>query len=201
MATRSTKLARARRARGEKSLPPIPESPIQRTESDLSSAATPAPSPRTPTADGARQEGLEHARRGSPARRNVERDWPAHREARGEFVLKGSLDEQRAVRAVCSVLHGVLTLSYEERHSRGVTQGTVLAQVPLQDLAVGLQRGRRTLLTLATLYDEKMFDDIYCFAADQVTRNNWITVFRRMGVPIFDVSVDGHANELYPGDH
>ena len=76
------------------------------------------------------------------------------------------------MRAVCSVLFGVLTLSIDrlvpskvqdQRHCSGVLESAVGAQVPLQNLAVGLQRGRSTLLTLATFHDEKMFDNIYCF--------------------------------------
>ena len=52
------------------------------------------------------------------------------------------------------------------------------------------------MLTLATMYGEKMFDEIYCFADDPSKRNRWVAIFRRMGVPIFDVSADGHAKEM-----
>ena len=139
-----------------------------------------------------------HARQ-APERRRDEQDWPAHKNTHGEFMLKGHPDAESAVRAVCSVQHGVLTLTDSKWHSRG--ERRVLAQVPLHDLAVGLQRGRASMLTLATVYDEKMFDEIYCFADDPVKRNRWVAIFRRIGVPIFDVSVDGHAKEMYPGGY
>jgi hypothetical protein len=41
---------------------------------------------------------------------------------------------------------------------------------------------------IATVYQSKMFDEIFCFADDQVKRNKWIAVFRRMGVPVSDLS-------------
>ena len=44
------------------------------------------------------------------------------------------------------------------------------------------------MFTIATLHRGRMYDEIYCFADDQVKRNKWIAVFRRMGVNIFDVT-------------
>jgi len=173
MNTRSTNTG----ARGVGTLFPIPESVVQRSD------------------EGERdvERDVRVCARQAPEWRRDQQDWPAHKKAHGEFMLKGSPDAESAVRVVCSVLHGVLTLTDINSRSR---ESRVLAQVPLHDLAVGLQRGRSSMLTLATVYGEKMFDEIYCFADDPVKRNRWVAIFRRMGVPIFDVSADGHAKEM-----
>jgi hypothetical protein len=111
----------------------------------------------------------------------VPNEWTAHREARGEVTLKATADHRRSLRAVCSINNGVLTLTPE-----GST--AVVAEVPVAELAVGLQRGRNNMFMIATVYQNKMFDEIFCFADDQVKRNKWIAVFRRMGVPVSDLS-------------
>ena len=75
---------------------------------------------------------------------------------------------------------------------------TVVA-VPVEELAVGLQRGRTDMFIIATRNGNKLYDDISCFADDQEKRNKWIAVLRRMGVPIFDLSSsDGHNTEGRP---
>ena len=53
----------------------------------------------------------------------------------------------------------------------------VVAEVPVEDLAVGLQRGRADMFTIATLHEGKMYDEIYCFADDQAKRHKWISAF------------------------
>lgn len=158
-------------------LPPIPENSgsrglqntqaaihLERSDSIMSAALTPRAG-----------NSSNHAK---PA---VPREWPAHREVRGEVTLKATADHGRSVRAVCSIKHAVLTLTPE-----GST--VVVAEVPVAELAVGLQRGRNNMFTIATVHQNKMFDEIFCFADDQVKRNKWIAVFRRMGVPVLDVS-------------
>jgi hypothetical protein len=65
-------------------------------------------------------------------------------------------------------------------------------------LSVGLQQESVEVFTVATLPRNRMYDahdEIYCFVDNQVKRNKLIAVFRRMGVPIFDLSY-GHAKEL-----
>ena len=64
----------------------------------------------------------------------------------------------------------------------------------MEHLAVALQRGRSTMFTIAKLHKDvrlgdgmvARYDEIYCFAYDQATRNKWIWIFRRMAGPIFD---------------
>jgi len=115
---------------------------------------------------------------------------PAHRQVRGRLTLKASVDHSNAERVVCSISGGVLSMSIASRKA-------VVAQVPVEELAVGLQTGHTQMFTVATLQENRMHDEIYCFADDNVRRNQWITVFRRMGVPVFDTSEGtGNATEL-----
>ena len=70
-----------------------------------------------------------------------------------------------------------------------ITRSTVVvAAVPVHELAVGLRRGHTKMFTVATLHEDRMYDEIYCFADDQIKHNEWITVFLRMGVPVFDMN-------------
>jgi len=118
------------------------------------------------------------------------RAWPAQREARGLLTIKASPNHSKGMRAECSVQNDVLSLSIAE--SSGTSSGTVVA-VPIEELAVGLQRGRTNMFIIATRNGDQLYDDISCFADDQEKRNKWIAVLRRMGVPIFDLS-DGRNN-------
>ena len=165
-------------------LPQIPEAPDQagpqhppttRTASFLSHAET----PRLDSSD-------EHDK--APAQR---KEWPVDQEVRGRLTLKASADHKGSKRAMCNVRGGVLSLSVASvatPASGGGSSTTVLTQVPVEELAVGLRRGRENMFTIATFHRGRMYDEIYCFADDQVKRNKWIAVFRRMGVSIFDVT-------------
>jgi hypothetical protein len=105
----------------------------------------------------------------------------ADQEVRGRLTLKASANHSKAVRAVCSIRHGVLKLSIESSKA-------VVAEVPVEELAVGLSRWRTDMFTIATLHNNRMYDEIYCFVDDQVKRNKWIAVFRSMDVPVFDMT-------------
>ena len=71
--------------------------------------------------------------------------------------------DAEGTRAVCRIREGVLTLVTEQRNATGKTTKKVEAEVPLEVLAVGLQRGRANMFTLATVYKNQMFDEICCF--------------------------------------
>ena len=109
------------------------------------------------------------------------KESPAYQEVRGRLTLKASDDHCKAVRTVCSIRHGVLTVSIESSKA-------VVAEVPVDELAVGLSRWRTDMFTIATLHNNRMYDEIYCFVDDQVKRNKWIAVFRRMDIPVFDTT-------------
>lgn len=138
----------------------------------------------------------------SGAQRNAE-EWPADLEARGEITLKASANHGGTIRAVCSVRHGVLTLTEAQPANRDSSGSgsksrilaAVLAQVPTADLAVGLRTGRANSFTLATLHADNMYDEIHCLADDEVTRDEWIAVFRQMGVVLFDHSAPSRRSQ------
>jgi len=122
-----------------------------------------------------------------PARRSV-KEWPAHREARGRLTLRASADPHaEGMHAVCRLRDGVLTLGTEQRDAAGEKTEVVVAEVPVEELAVGMQRGCANMFTIATVYKGKTFDEIYCFCADPARRAQWIAVFRRMGVAVADM--------------
>ena len=137
---------------------------LDRTESTLSS-----PDTTVSVKDWARDEDRKIASR------------PIYREVRGRLTLRASADHPGAVRAVCSIEHRGLTLS---KASSLHISPVVLAEVPLEELAVRLQRRRADMFTIATRHENRLYDEIYCFADDQAERDEWIAVFRRMGVSI-----------------
>ena len=101
------------------------------------------------------------------------------------LTLRGSADPQaEGMHAVCRLRDGVLTLDMQQRTAAGEKTQVVVAEVPVEALAVGLQRSRANMFTIATVYQNKTFDEIYCFCADPVRRDRWIAIFRRMGVAI-----------------
>ena len=140
-------------------------------------ARTMAAEPRlTPCRNSATQSpGPSRPQQGCTTRR------PANQQVRGRLTLKASDDHCKAVRTVCSIRHGVLTVSIESSKA-------VVAEVPVDELAVGLSRWRTDMFTIATLHNNRMYDEIYCFVDDQVKRNKWIAVFRRMDIPVFDTT-------------
>ena len=159
----------------------------ERTDSGLSDATTPR------AVESAADERAERAakraavERELPAWRSV-REFPAHREAFGRLTLRASDDPQaEGVRAVCRVRDGALTLGLEQRAASGERTEKVVAEVPLEALAVGMRRGRANMLTIATVHESNLFDEIYCVCDDPARRNRWIAVFRGMGVAIFDL--------------
>ena len=69
----------------------------------------------------------------------------------------------------------------------------VVAEVPVKVLAVGLRPGR--VFTVATLHGNRAYDEIYCLADDQDTRDEWISIFRKLDVPVFDLNAP-HRHHL-----
>ena len=175
-------------------LPPIPEEipdtaqgctardapSLDRAESTLSSADTPVAGK-----DWTRDQDKKRAARA------------IRREARGRLTLKASADHPGAVRAVCCIEHRVLTLRKASRDTCSDEiqriSPVVLAEVPLELLAVRLQRGRSDMFTIATHHTNRLYDEIYCFADDKAERDEWIAVFRRMGVTILHLHEAGSA--------
>ena len=127
--------------------------------------------------------------------------WPPHQEARGKLLLKCSPDDRRAARAVCSIQDGVLSLTVAIQNGQGEGSSSSVVQSPVGELAVGLRRSRTSMFILAKLVENKVCDKIYCFAENHSERNKWTAVFRRMGIPIFDVHSKRHAKAVSSGVH
>jgi hypothetical protein len=162
----------------------------ERSESDQSSANTPVTGTRTDGGHRQRDEGRKF-------------EAPSHREARGRLTARGTVTLKAtaghggSLRAVCSIENRTLTLSIAQRPPRAEsgeepesqsTSAVMVVQVPLEELAVRLQRGRANMFTISTLHKQRLYDEICCFTDDQGERDEWIAVFRRMGVAIFDFS-------------
>ena len=187
-------------------LTPIPEAPECSSRPAWESAPEPAertgsvrhritlsdamaPRPIVSTADERAERAAKRAavERELPAWRSV-KEFPAHREAFGRLTLRASDDPQaEGVRAVCRVRDGALTLGLEQPAASDEWTEKVVAEVPLEALAVGMRRGRANMLTIATVHGNNLFDEIYCVCDDPARRNRWIAVFRGMGVAIFDL--------------
>ena len=112
---------------------------------------------------------------------------PADQEVYGRVTLRGSADPQaHSMRAVCRIREGVLTLGTEQRTAAGDTTEKVVAEAPVEALAMCLRQGRFDVFTLATVDKDELFDEIYCFCGDSATRFEWIREFLRLGIPIHD---------------
>ena len=141
--------------------------PWEGSESELSLADTPKAC--NPSGDRKREE-----------HRKVEA--PRHR-ACGRLTLKATAGHGRAVRALCSIEGRMLTLSIAGGEGSQSTSAVAM-KVPVEELAVGMQRGRADMFKIATLHKQMLCDEICCFTDDQAEHDEWIAVFRRMCVPI-----------------
>jgi hypothetical protein len=172
---------------------------VQRTGSELSRASSAgAPDAKTLERRGSESEmSAADTPVASVARRNPE-GWPADREARGEITLKASANHGGAIRAVLTLTEAQpTTRDSSGAGSQSRILAAVLAEVPTADLAVGLRKGRAHSLsfTLATLHADKMYDEIHCLADDEVMRDEWIAVFRQLGVVLFDHSAPSRRSQ------
>jgi hypothetical protein len=156
---------------------------LARSESGLSTAETVI----TNCVQGeSRRAGEDHERKASM----WSEEWPNHRAVCGKLTLRASAGHKGALRAICSIEHRMLTLRiaqlpHRDKCALDESSTDMLVEIPVEHLAVGLQRGRPDMFMIATLLEGKIQDDICCFAEDP---NEWVAVFRRMGVPIFNVS-------------
>jgi len=97
--------------------------------------------------------------------------------ARGTLTLKASASHAGSMRSECTIENCTLTLKIDS---------VVVVEVPLKNLAVGLHQGRDNMFTIATVHKNKIYDEICSFADDQAKRDEWISIFRGMGVATFD---------------
>ena len=113
---------------------------------------------------------------------------PVDREVCGRVSLRLSADPRAtSMRAVCRIRAGVLTLSIAQHTAAGATAEEMVAEAPVQELVVCLQRGPSDMFTMATGHEDEMFDAIYCFCGGPERRFQWLQDFLRCGVPVFDL--------------
>ena len=141
------------------------EETLERTESALSSADT-------PTARAA--PAWEHCDADLSSAATVIIPAPV---ARGTLTLKASAGHAGSKRAECAIENRMLTLKIDS---------VVVVEMPLKNLAVGLQQGCDNMFTIATVHKNKIYDEICCFADVKAKRDEWISIFWGMGVVTFD---------------
>jgi hypothetical protein len=100
----------------------------------------------------------------------------AHEEARGEVTVRLDPDSERGIRATCAICFNKLTIC------RTTQEKAVLARVSLDKLHVTVWPNRPNLFGLASSCNA--VDDIVCCADSEDIRNEWIAVFRRLGIDV-----------------
>mmetsp|Transcript_38264 Transcript_38264/g.61671 ORF Transcript_38264/g.61671 Transcript_38264/m.61671 type:complete len:349 (+) Transcript_38264:51-1097(+) len=109
------------------------------------------------------------------ARDDCIHSWPPHREARGFMSLRLDPASASSVEALVSVHHNVLNIHIQS--SPGVFDKK-LASIPVGHLVVTLRPGQFELLVLSCLTEDS--EEIFCCCKDQIARNKWVYVFRRV---------------------
>jgi hypothetical protein len=116
-------------------------------------------------------------------------EWPDHQEVCGELTLKGKMDNRTSMRAKCSMDRCMLTLTTPRQSSRDASGGGIqsnFVQISVEELAVRLPQDRTDAFEIGTLHENRIINEICCFADNQSEQDKWIATFRRMGVAIFD---------------
>ena len=95
----------------------------------------------------------------------------------------------RSLQALCSIHHGMLTISVEATPGDSAFTNEA-ARMPVEGVAVSILPGHPRLFTLSSQFGDGA-DEVYCYAQDQRARNKWIAVFRRLGLAIYTRRQDG----------
>ena len=108
--------------------------------------------------------------------------WPAEKEVRGVLTLRLRPDQTEGLAALCYIKHDVFTMCVESRQGSGFgpIQGLELAKIHIAKLVLILRPGQKDGFSVG--YEGHHEVDIYCQARDNLARNKWISVFRRLGV-------------------
>ncbi len=101
----------------------------------------------------------------------------AHEEVWGEVTLRLDLDSKRGIRATCAIRSNELTICKTQ------DEKAVLARVPLSELQVTLWPHRQEVFGLSSGCSADD-DDIVCCADSEDIRNEWLTVFQRLGIDV-----------------
>jgi len=123
--------------------------------------------------------------------------WPEHRIARGFLTVRATPNKNdKGCSTLCSIERSLLTLSVESPDGKGFV--AEIAKVTTSDIVVTLFPGCFDMFCMTTVHEGI---EIYCFAEDQVKRNKWVAVFRRMGIVVQGAKKSSHTHSSGTSPH
>ena len=103
----------------------------------------------------------------------------AHEDVWGEVTVRLDLDSKCGIRATCAIRSNELTIC------KAQDENAVLARVPLSELQVTLWPHRQEVFGLSSGCNaDDDVDDIVCCADSEDIRNEWLAVFKRLGIDV-----------------
>jgi len=124
--------------------------------------------------------------------------WPEHRIARGFLTVRATPNKNdKSCSTLCSIERSLLILTVESHDGKGFV--AEMAKVTTSEIVVTLFPGCFDMFCMTTVHEGI---DIYFFAEDQVKRNKWVAVFRRMGIVVLGAkkSLHAHSSDTCPHD-
>jgi hypothetical protein len=97
-------------------------------------------------------------------------------EVRGEVTVRLDPDSERGMRVTCAIRSNKLTI-FKTKDEKAL-----FARMPLGELQVTMWPHRKDLFFLASVCDAG--DHIVCCADSEHIRNEWLAVFRRLGIDV-----------------
>ena len=114
----------------------------------------------------------------------LSRVWPAHCEVRGFLHLRSSLDQDQSLKALCIITKdGRLSIQVEANTGAGIQSDSFLVVISIRHIEVTLRPEMCDMFIFSSTILQN--DYVFCNTEDQVARNKWVAVFRRLGVRIF----------------
>jgi hypothetical protein len=134
---------------------------------------------------------LEHSR-SCPA---LSRVWAANREVRGLLQMRSSLDQDQSLKALCIIKDGKLSIQVEASAGEGIQSDSFLVDISIRHVEVTLRPKMCNMFIFSSTILQN--DYVFCNTEDQVARNKWVAVFRRLGVRIFGEFEPGQRTLAY----
>ena len=128
----------------------------------------------------------------------VRKPWPEHRIARGFLTVRLTPNKNdKGCSTLCSIERSLLTLRVEPPDGKEFV--VEMAKVATSEIVVTLFPGCFDMFCMTAVHEGI---EIYCFAEDQVKRNKWVAVFRRMGIVVQGAkkSLHAHSSGTCPHD-
>jgi len=127
----------------------------------------------------------------------VRKPWPEHRIARGFLTVRLTPNKNdKGCSTLCSIERSLLTLRVEPPDGKEFV--VEMAKVATSEIVVTLFPGCFDMFCMTAVHEGI---EIYCFAEDQVKRNKWVAVFRRMGIVVQGAKKSPHAQSLVTCSH